>query len=70
MLDLAFNAENEELVVITTTGQIYYMSDLFCDYHSRTQVINGFNVDAYDFSGIVCSDEVKEQLKGNGAVIG
>lgn len=70
VLDLAFNAENEELVVITTTGQIYYMSDLFCDYHSRTQVINGFNVDAYDFSGIVCSDEVKEQLKGNGAVIG
>ena len=68
VLDLAFNAENEELVAITTTGQIYYMSDLFCDYNSRTQVINGFNVEAYDFTGVVCSDEVKEQLKGNGAI--
>jgi hypothetical protein len=66
VLDIAFNASNEELVVITTSGLIYYMSDLFCDYHSQTQVINGFNVMAYDFNGVICEDYVKEQLKENG----
>lgn len=67
ILDLAFNPNNEELIAISSTGQIYYMSDLFCDYRNQTQVINGFNVSAYDFSGVKCDENVRNQLIENGA---
>lgn len=69
ILDLAFNVKNEELIAISSTGQIYYMSDLFCDYRSQTQVINGFNVTSYDFSNVKCEKHVLNQLIANGARI-
>lgn len=66
ILDVAFNYENEELIIITSLGRIYYLSDLFCDYHTQTQIINSFNVDAYDFADVICSENIKSELLMNG----
>lgn len=66
ILDVSFNYENEELIIITSLGRIYYLSDLFCDYHAQTQIINSFNVGAYDFSGVICDEHIKEELLMNG----
>lgn len=51
VLDLAFNTENHELVIILTNGQIVFCHEKYCRFHSATDIITNFNVDAYDFRG-------------------
>ena len=67
IIAIGFNTTHKEQIMIETNGKITYMQDRFCDFHSQTKVITNFGVGSYDFSGVVCSDEVKEQLIMNGA---
>jgi len=69
VLDLDFNAANHELVVILSNGEILFCHEKYCDYHSKLDIITNFNVAAYDFRGCICSNEIREQLKQNGALI-
>ena len=50
-------------------GTIVYSHELYCKYHGSTQIITNFNVDAYDFTGVVCEGKVEKDLRSNGAVI-
>lgn len=69
VLDLAFNTENHELVVILTNGQIVFCHEKYCKFHGVTDIITNFNVDAYDFRGCICDDEISEQIRQNGGLI-
>lgn len=69
ILDLAFNSANQELVVILSNGEIIFCHDKYCGYHDKLEIIINFNLDAYDFRGCLCSDEIKEQLRQNGALV-
>lgn len=66
VLDLAFNTMIHELVVILSSGQIIYCHEKYCRYHGTTEIITNFNVDAYDFYGCVCDEDIKAQLLQNG----
>lgn len=68
--DIAFNEANGELVVIASNGEIIYCHEKYCRYHSNLEIITNFNVDAYDFAGCICDDEVRKQLIQNGALEG
>ena len=67
VLDIAFNDANHELVAILSNGEIVFCHEKYCKYHDKIGIITNFNVDAYDYSGCICSDEIKSQLKQNGA---
>lgn len=67
VLDIAFNDANHELVAILSNGEIIFCHEKYCKYHDKIGIITNFNVDSYDFAGCVCSDEIKSQLKQNGA---
>ena len=69
VLDMNFNETNGELVSIISDGTIVYSHELYCKYHGSTRIITNLNVDTYDFTGVVCQDRVKEDLRSNGAVI-
>lgn len=69
VLDMNFNETNGELVCIMSDGTIVYSHELYCRYHGSTRIITNFNVDAYDFTGVICEDGVEEDLKNNGAVV-
>lgn len=66
IIAIGFNTVQKEQIVIETNGKITYMQDRFCDFHSQTKVITNFSVNAYDFSGVICSEEIKKQLVKNG----
>ena len=69
VLDLAFNMENHELVVILANGQIVFCHEKYCRFHSATDIITNFNVDAYDFRGCICEDTIRDQIRQNGGFI-
>lgn len=69
VLDLSFNTDNHELVVILANGQIVFCHEKYCRFHSATDIITNFNVDAYDFRGCICEDEIKKQIRQNGGLI-
>ncbi len=69
ILDIAFNVHNQQLVAILANGRILFCNDKNCTYKDSFKIITAFNVNAYDFRGCVCDDELKEQLKRNGAVV-
>lgn len=69
VLDLDFNSANHELVVILSNGEIIFCHEKYCGYHGKLDIITNFNVAAYDFRGCVCSEEIREQLRQNGALI-
>lgn len=69
VLDMDFNESNGELVTIMSDGAIVYSHDMYCRYHSSTQIITNFSVDSYDFTGVICDDEIRENLLNNGASI-
>ena len=69
ILDVSFNTENHELVVILSNGRILYCDEITCQYHSAMDVITNFNVEAYDFRGCICDGSLKSQLEQNGALI-
>lgn len=69
VLDLAFNSANHELVVILSNGEIIFCHEKYCGYHSSLDIITNFNISAYDFRGCICSGEIREQLRQNGALI-
>lgn len=69
VLDMDFNEMNGELVVIMSDGTIIYSHELYCKYHCSTKIITSFSVDAYDFTDVICDNEIKADLKNNGAVI-
>lgn len=69
ILDLSFNVENQELVVILSNGQIMFCHEKYCRFHSVTDIITNFNVNAYDFRGCICDFEIKEQVRQNGGLI-
>lgn len=68
VLDMNFNETNGELVSIMSDGTIVYSHELYCRYHGSTRIITNFNVDAYDFTRVICEDGVEEDLRNNGAV--
>ena len=65
IIAIGFNTVQKEQIVIESNGNITYMKDRFCDFHSRTKVITNFSVNAYDFDGVICSDEIRNQLIKN-----
>lgn len=65
IIAIGFNTVQKEQIVIESNGNITYMKDRFCDFHSRTKVITNFSVNAYDFDGVICSDEIRNQLMKN-----
>lgn len=67
VLDMNFNEENEALVTIMSDGRIVYSQEWRCKYQDSIQIITDINVDAYDFTGVLCSDEIRENLRCNGA---
>lgn len=69
ILAIGFNTVRREQIVIETNGKITYMQDQLCDLHSQTRVITNFSVDGYDFRGVLCNGDIKEQLLKNGAVV-
>lgn len=69
ILDLAFNKENRELVVILSNGQILFYDDIYCKYHSCINIITNFDVDDYDFRGCACDKDIKEQINQNKSLI-
>lgn len=69
VLDMDFNESNGELVTIMSDGAIVYSHDMYCRYHSSTQIITNFSVDSYDFTGVICDDEIRKNLLNNGASI-
>lgn len=69
VLDLSFNTENQELVVILSNGQIMFCHEKYCRYHGATDIITNFNVTAYDFRGCICDQTIKEQIRQNGGLI-
>lgn len=69
ILDLAFNHANGLLTVVLANGEIRFHHEKYCDFKSSFRVITAFDVDAYDFHGVVCSPEIEEILRRNGAEI-
>lgn len=69
VLDLAFNTENHELVVILTNGQIVFCHEKYCRFHGATDIITNFNVDSYDFRSCICEEEISKQIRQNGGLI-
>ena len=69
VLDISFNTENHELVVILSNGQIVFCHEKYCRFHSATDIITNFNVDAYDFRGCICDSSIREQIRRNGGQI-
>lgn len=69
ILDLDFNTANMELVVILSNGEIIFCNDRNCCYQNQLGIITNFNVSAYDFRGCICSEDIRTQLKQNGALI-
>ena len=69
ILDISFNTENHELVVILSNGRILYCDEITCECYGVTDVITNFNVEAYDFRGCICDDSLKSQLEQNGALV-
>lgn len=67
VLDMAFNEINGELVTIMSDGMIVYCHELYCEYHGHTKIITNFNVDAYDFTDVICDAEIRKVLTSNGA---
>lgn len=68
ILDIAFNVRNQQLVAILDNGRILFCSDKECLYRDSFKIITAFNVNAYDFSQVVCSEQLKQSLKRNGAL--
>lgn len=50
-------------------GLIVYSHEKYCKYHDSTWIITNFSVDAYDFTGVICNDEIRNNLISNGAKI-
>ena len=69
VLDLSFNTENQELIVILSNGQIMFCHEKYCRYHGATDIITNFNVSAYDFRGCICDQRIREQIRQNGGLI-
>ncbi len=69
VLDMNFNEEKEELVTIMSDGMIVYSQEWRCNYRYSIRIITDINVDAYDFTGVLCSDEIRENLRRNGALV-
>lgn len=69
VLDMAFNETNKELVTIMSDGMIAYSHELYCRYHGCTRIITNFNVDAYDFTDVICDAEIWSVLTSNGALV-
>ena len=58
-----------ELVAILSNGQIMFCHERYCRFHSATDIITNFNVDAYDFRSCICDEEIKKKIRQNGGII-
>ncbi len=66
ILDMAFNVDDNSLIVIMSNGKILYFTEDRCAYKLSSQIITAFNTKTYDFFGVKCSDELSEILRQNG----
>lgn len=66
IIAIGFNTVQKEQIMIETNGTITFMNDRFCDFHSQTKVITNFSVNGYDFTGVICNEEIMEQIVRNG----
>lgn len=67
ILDISFNQRNNRLVVILANGRIMYCDSINCTYLDSLKIITSFNVNAYDFTNCICSENVTDALRRNGA---
>lgn len=68
VLDISFNTSINKLVAITSGGTVLFCVDKYCIYSFSLDIIINFNVDAYDFTQSICSEDIASQLKANGAL--
>ena len=66
ILDMAFNAKDNSLVIIMSNGTILYFTEDRCSFKQSSKIITAFNTETYDFSRVRCSDELTEILRQNG----
>lgn len=69
VLDIDFNESNHQLVVVTSTGEIIFCHELYCDHEERRMIITNISMDQYDFNDVICDDAVKQILIDNGAKV-
>lgn len=68
ILDIGFNVQNDQIVAVLSNGRIMFCSDDWTDYKYSFYIITAFDVAAYDFSEVQCSEELKDVLRRNKAL--
>ena len=68
ILDIGFNVQNDQIVAVLSNGRIMFCSDDWTDYKYSFYIITAFDVAAYDFSEVQCSEELKDVLHRNKAL--
>lgn len=69
ILDIGFNIQNDQLVAVLSNGRLLFCSDDWTDFRYSFNIITAFDVSAYNFSYVKCSEELKDTLRRNGAVV-
>ena len=68
ILDIGFNVQNDQIVAVLSNGRIMFCSDDWTDYKYSFYIITAFDVAAYDFGEVQCSEELKDVLRRNKAL--
>lgn len=69
ILDIGFNIQNDQLVAVLSNGRLLFCSDDWTDFRYSFNIITAFDVSAYNFSYVKCSEELKDTLRRNGAFV-
>lgn len=69
ILDIGFNVHNNQLVAILSNGRLLFCTDDWTDFRYSFNIITAFDVSAYDFAHVKCSEVLKDTLRRNGAFL-
>lgn len=69
ILDIGFNVHNDQLVAILSNGRLVFCTDNWTDFRYSFNIITAFDVSAYDFAQVKCSEDLKDTLRRNGVVL-
>ena len=65
ILDLAFNVNGHHLVSVMKNGKLLFFNERDGSYNTSFQIITAFNPEAYDFSNVKCSNELRQIINWN-----
>lgn len=66
ILDIAFNARNNQLVAILSNGRIMFFTEDYCHYRDSFGIITAFDPGFYNFRDCICDKGLMEVLGRNG----